>query len=257
MNKILIAGHRGSCEDYPENTIPSFHEAIECGADMIETDIHMTLDRELVLIHDHTVDRTTDGIGAVKDMNLADLKRLDAGSFKGNRFTGTRIPTLGEFLDSVRSNTQLLFNFELKDYPEIFGTKFCYESIDRVIAMIQEYQLEDRCVINSFSAFVLEYVDREYQHSFKLHGFYPYKFMKDQQRDPSEYLYCACIFDKTPCPRKEWFDELIENGIEPWLGAGVKVKEDFETAVQYGGRLFTTDKPAEAIRILKDLGLRE
>ncbi|MEA4887905.1 MAG: glycerophosphodiester phosphodiesterase family protein [Clostridiaceae bacterium] len=132
----------------------SFQAAAACGADMIETDIHMTRDKELVLIHDNCVDRTTDGKGFIREMTLPDIKKLDARSWKNGRFTGLRIPTLGEFLDSVQDNADLLFNFELKDYPEECGISFCYESVNRTLSMIREYGLENRCVINSFSAHI-------------------------------------------------------------------------------------------------------
>ncbi|HBP38679.1 MAG TPA: hypothetical protein DD640_08065 [Clostridiales bacterium] len=256
MNKILIAGHRGSLSDYPENTMPSFQAAIACGVDMIETDIHMTGDGQLVLIHDSRVDRTTNGTALVKDMTLSDIKKLDAGSHKDIRFAGVEIPTLEEFLDSVKDNKELLFNFELKDYPEECGYSFCQESIDKTISLIRDFHLENRCVINSFSAYILEYVDREYRHSFKLHGFYPYTIMKGQKRNPSEYLYCACLFDEFPCPRQEWFSDLLSLGIEPWLGAKIQLKADFEKAIRYGGRLFTSNYPADALQILSDLGVR-
>ena len=256
MHTIRIAGHRGSMADFPENTLASFQAAIDCGADMIETDIHMTSDRQLVLIHDHRVDRTTDGTGLVRDMTLGEIKKLDAGSHLDSRFAGAAVPTLEEWLDLVKDNRALQFNFELKDYPQDCGLAFCHESVDRTMALIRSFGLEDRCVINSFSAHILEYVDRKYDHAFKLHGFYPYRLMSGQERDPSKYLYCACIFDETPCPRKTWFDTLLSRSIEPWLGSAVRAKADFAQAIQYGCRLFTTNEPARAIRILQELGVR-
>ncbi len=256
MQTIRIAGHRGSMADYPENTLASFQAAIACGADRIETDIHMTGDKQLVLIQDHRVDRTTNGTGLVRVLTLRDIKKLDAGSHRDIRFAGAAVPTLEEWLDTIKDNQELQFNFELKDYPKDCGLAFCHESVDRTIALIRSFGLEDRCVINSFSAHILEYVDRKYDRAFKLHGFYPYRLMSGQERDPSEYLYCACIFDDTPCPRKAWFDDLLSRGIEPWLGSAVRAKADFAQAIQYGCRLFTTNEPASAIRILQELGVR-
>ena len=80
---IWVAAHRGWSKKYPENTLLAFKEAIALGVDQLETDVHMTKDGELVLIHDKTVDRTTNGTGAVKDMTLEQLKALDAGGWKG------------------------------------------------------------------------------------------------------------------------------------------------------------------------------
>ena len=97
-DNIYVAAHRGWSEKYPENTMLAFREAIKLGVDQVETDIRLTKDQELVLIHDGKVDRTTNGTGKVCDMTLAELKSLDAGSWKGEEFTGSRIPTLVEFL---------------------------------------------------------------------------------------------------------------------------------------------------------------
>ena len=96
MRKMLIAGHRGNPTDYAENTMPSFQSAVDLGVDMIETDIHMTKDGRLVLIHDPSLDRTTDGHGLVRDKTLSEIRRCNAAAKEGGT---ARIPTLDEFLD--------------------------------------------------------------------------------------------------------------------------------------------------------------
>lgn len=93
-----LCAHRGAMSTHPENTIPAFQEAIRLGAQMVELDVQLTKDGALVLMHDLTVDRTTNGKGKVADMLLADLKALDAGCKKDPRFAGTRIPTFEEAL---------------------------------------------------------------------------------------------------------------------------------------------------------------
>ena len=77
-SRMLVATHRGERFTAPENTITAFQRAIDAGVDMIETDVRMTKDRELVIMHDPTVDRTTDGTGLVHEMTLAQFKVLDA-----------------------------------------------------------------------------------------------------------------------------------------------------------------------------------
>ena len=74
---IETAAHRGNVDGFPENTMPAFESAYEIGVDMIELDLRMTKDGEIVVIHDATVDRTSDGHGNVSDMTLAELKKLD------------------------------------------------------------------------------------------------------------------------------------------------------------------------------------
>jgi glycerophosphoryl diester phosphodiesterase len=93
-----ICAHRGDVEQAPENTIPAFLLAVEKGAHMLEFDVWMTCDGELVIMHDPTVDRTTDGTGTIVNMTLEQIKSLDAGVKFGAEFAGTRVPTLGETL---------------------------------------------------------------------------------------------------------------------------------------------------------------
>jgi glycerophosphoryl diester phosphodiesterase len=106
--------HRGASGTFPENTLAAFRAAIEAGAQMCELDVQLTRDRAVVVIHDDTVDRTTDGHGAVADFTLAELKRLDAGArFKGGALRGERVPTLDEVFEAVAGRCGL--NVELKE----------------------------------------------------------------------------------------------------------------------------------------------
>jgi len=107
-----IAAHRGGAHTRPENTLAAFREAARIGAHQIELDVRRSADGQLVVIHDETVDRTTDGQGAVAELSLAELRRLDAGRFHGPAFAGERIPTLGEVLDAVPRNVWL--NIQIK-----------------------------------------------------------------------------------------------------------------------------------------------
>lgn len=102
-----LCAHRGAMSTHPENTLPAFQEAIRLGAHMIEFDVRLTRDGSLALMHDATVDRTTDGRGAVADLTLAELRALDAGLRKDKRFAGTRIPTFEETLEIMPRNVWL------------------------------------------------------------------------------------------------------------------------------------------------------
>jgi glycerophosphoryl diester phosphodiesterase len=99
-----ICAHRGASGTHPENTVPAYEEAVRLGAHMVELDLALTRDGEIVLMHDATVDRTTNGKGRVLDFTLAELKRLDAGAWKHPRFAGTRVPTLAEALAVLPRN---------------------------------------------------------------------------------------------------------------------------------------------------------
>ncbi len=102
-----LCAHRGAMSTHPENTIPALQEAVRLGAHMIEFDIQLTKDGALVLMHDATVDRTTDGKGKVADLTLAEIQALDAGVKIDAKFAGTRTPTFEEALAVFPNNVWL------------------------------------------------------------------------------------------------------------------------------------------------------
>ena len=102
---FIVIGHRGAAGLAPENTLAAFEKAIELGVDMVELDVHLTADRRLAVIHDDTVNRTTDGTGRVESMSLAEIRRLDAGASQ-------RVPSLEEVLEAVGRRCRV--NVELK-----------------------------------------------------------------------------------------------------------------------------------------------
>jgi glycerophosphoryl diester phosphodiesterase len=110
---VLAIAHRGASGYAPENTLAAFRRAVAQGVTFIETDLHLTRDAHFVAIHDDTVERTTNGHGAVHNMTLAEIRRLDAGSWFASEFTGERIPTLEDILGFARKN-DVVFYLELK-----------------------------------------------------------------------------------------------------------------------------------------------
>jgi len=112
-----ICAHRGGADNRPENTIPAFKHAIELGVQMIEFDIHFSKDSVLVIMHDDSVDRTTDGTGNVSNLTLAQLQKLDAGIKKGAAYKGAHVPTLEETLAMMPRNIWL--NCHLKGGAEL------------------------------------------------------------------------------------------------------------------------------------------
>ena len=138
--------HRGFSGKYPENTMLAFEKAIEAGADGIENDVHLTKDGVLVIIHDERVDRTTNGVGWVKDFTYEELAKLDA-SYTFKEYGFQHIPTLREYMELVKDK-DIITNIELKT-----GV-FEYEGIEKkVYDMIQEYGLKDKMIISSFNHF--------------------------------------------------------------------------------------------------------
>ena len=144
----LIYGHRGASGHAPENTLEAFRLAMEMGADGFELDVHLSKDGELVVIHDETVDRTTDGTGLVRELTLAQLKELDASNGMA-AYKGAKIPTLGEVFDLIK-DTRHIVNVEVKTdewfYPEIE---------EKCLALAAEKGVEERVIYSSFNHYTL------------------------------------------------------------------------------------------------------
>ncbi|MGA3598816.1 glycerophosphodiester phosphodiesterase [Lysinibacillus agricola] len=118
--QVENVAHRGAAGYAPENTIAAYDLAVDMKADYIEIDVQRSKDGELVSIHDTTVDRTTDGTGKVGDLTLEQLKSLDAGSWKGEQFTGEQIPTFEEILDRYHGKVGILIELKApENYPGI------------------------------------------------------------------------------------------------------------------------------------------
>lgn len=144
-----IIAHRGASFDAPENTLPSFQLAWEQGADGIEGDFMLTADGEIICFHDLDTQRLAGQSGVVKDLALAQLQSLDVGRWKGQRWSGTRIPTLREVFDAIPAGKK--FVVELKDGPQIvepFGRILAASSFNPadllVITLVDETAAECR-----------------------------------------------------------------------------------------------------------------
>jgi len=110
----IIFAHRGDLAHAPENTLPAFQQAIQKGADGVELDVKLTADGHVIVIHDSTVDRTTDGKGRVASLPLEAIRKLDAGKWFNEKFAGTKVPLLEEVFEVVGKDKMI--NIELKDY---------------------------------------------------------------------------------------------------------------------------------------------
>jgi glycerophosphoryl diester phosphodiesterase len=148
VRRPLVFAHRGASQVAPENTLPAFEAAIRSGADGVELDTQYSSDGHLVVIHDLTLDRLTNGIGRVTAQPLATLRALDAGAYFGPAFVGTRIPLLGEVLDLVKD--KLLVNVELK-VPDTASAGMGAD----VVAAVRAHGMADQVVISSFNPFAL------------------------------------------------------------------------------------------------------
>lgn len=141
-----IFAHRGYSGKYPENTMLAFEKAIEVVVDGIELDVQLTKDGEIVIIHDETIDRTTDGSGYVVDYTYEELSKFNA-TYKFKEMGFNKIPTLREYFELIK-NLEIVTNIELKTgINQYLGIE------EKVLKLIREYKLEKRVIISSFNHF--------------------------------------------------------------------------------------------------------
>jgi glycerophosphoryl diester phosphodiesterase len=147
-----IIAHRGYPYKYPENTLAAFEAAVAAGVPMIELDVMLSRDRKPVVIHDATLERTTNGCGAVNNCTLEELKQLDAGSWFDVRFAGLRLPELSEVLDLVGGRTRV--NIEIK--AQAYEHRHPQDAIEKqVVAMVKQKNRQDSVLISSFEIDIL------------------------------------------------------------------------------------------------------
>jgi glycerophosphoryl diester phosphodiesterase len=142
---MKVVAHRGYSGLYPENTMFAFQKAAEANADEIELDVQLTKDGIVVVIHDESVDRVTNGKGLVRDHTFEELRRLDASALHGGAFGFNPVPSLDEYFSWVR-NTGITTNIELKN------SVFYYEGLEeKTAALIRKHKLEEQVIFSSFN----------------------------------------------------------------------------------------------------------
>jgi len=148
QNRPLIFGHRGAPRQAPQNTLAAFRAAANIGADGVELDVQLTKDGVPVVIHNRTVDETTNGSGPVAEMTLSQVKKLDAGFSFSPEFGGEQIPTLEDALSTL--GQRLLFNIELKPASER-----SVELVAAVAKVVQRLRMSRRVWFSSYEPYLL------------------------------------------------------------------------------------------------------
>ena len=259
-SRIILAAHRGDKFNFPENTMPAFESAVNIGVDMIETDIRMSKDGELVLIHDRGALRTTGTDKNIDEMTLSEIKKLDAGCTV-TKPVKCEIPTVREFLELIK-DTNVLVNWEFKVYPFDFDENTAFKVVDKLIDLIDEYDMTEKSMMNSFSAKVLEYIYRNYKTKFPIHGQGIYKCKRScdsSEINETELFDWCCLYPnevgRNPIEFKENFDFCIKNNVIPCLCIPDDI-ENYKIAIDDGCKMFTSNNVAEATRILSALKVR-
>jgi glycerophosphoryl diester phosphodiesterase len=148
LNKPTIFAHRGASAYAPENTIAAFELAVHQGADAIELDAKLSYDQHVVVIHDQSVDRTTNGKGQVSDLTLSALKELDAGIKFDESFSGEKIPTLNDVLEAI--GTKTFINIEITNYSSPWD-----HLPEKIAETVKYYNLTNRIICSSFNPIAL------------------------------------------------------------------------------------------------------
>lgn len=141
--KPMVIAHQGGSKLAPENTLSAFQNALKLGVDMVDIDVHLSKDGELIVMHDFSIEKTTNGTGEIKYLTLEELKKVDAGSWFDSRFTNERIPTLEETLALINSEKIL--------FIEVKGGNSVYPGIEqKVVDEIKKYNALKWVIVKSF-----------------------------------------------------------------------------------------------------------
>lgn len=245
--KTLVIAHRGESGYFPENTMLAFKEARNSGADMIELDVTLSRDKVPVVIHDDTVNRTTNGNGLVREKNFKELEALDAGGWFGESFCGEKIPAFEEVCEWIQG-TNLKLNVEIKSSAHDMGDH--PHSIEaQVVRLIQGYGIENRTMISSFSEQVLQRV-REKDDNI------PLAYLWDSDKNPPEHpiQFVRSIGGISLNLAKELIPgELFQKAIKdfPIFAYTVNHIEDMKRMVRSGVNGIFTNFPKELKNIIQ------
>lgn len=238
--------HRGFSGDYPENTMIAFEKAIEVGCEGIELDVHFSKDKELVIIHDESIDRTSNGKGWVKDLTYNELCKVDFSYKFADKVGFQRIPTLREYFELVK-NKNIITNIELKtgvfDYPGIEQA---------VYNLICEYDLKDKVIISSFNHFSvmrMKLIDSEIRCGFLTESWIlnAGRYVKDNHVEAYHPIFRMLNQEITEDLKKHSCE------INTWT---VNEEEDIKEMIGLGVNGIISNYPNRVRRILKETGLR-
>jgi len=241
-----VIAHRGFSGIAPENTMAAFRKAIEIGADMIELDVLFSRDRRIMAIHDDTLDRTARRKGRVYDLNCAELRNLDVGSWHSKEFAGEGIPTLDVVLELVKG--KILLNVEIKS--EAVGDATGGGISEAVVQLIHGHAMNDFTIISSFDPRALKQA-REVDPKIKIAVLYN----RDQQR----HLTAKQILEQTGADgfnlaKREVTPEIINQCHKLGRPVAVYTVDDPKTMkrlIEMGANAIFTNRPDVMIELTK------
>lgn len=247
-----VISHRGANKVTPQNTIEAFKKAIQFRADGFETDVHLTSDGVPVICHNYTIDKTSDGKGAIASNTLDYLKRFDFGSYFHHSYKGVEIPTLEEFLTlSEKANLKVL-NIEIKS-----PRNKDYIIVDKILDAVKAHGLFDKLLISSFDPDLLVYIkdkDENCKTGFLYSPDKPitYKRVLGNEIGFAKSIDADALHPHQMFVTQKLIDDAHENGImvNPWT---VNKEKDIIKLVKMGVDGVITDVPNVAKRLIEAL----
>lgn len=249
--KVYIQAHRGYSGLYPENTLISFEKAIEADADIIELDVHISKDNEVFVIHDDTLDRTTDGSGYIGYKTKNQIKKLDAGKWFSNKFKGEKVPTLIEALDLIKGNA--LTNIEIKALPSKYDD--WRKTLKETVRIVNDLDLWDEVLFISFDLQALMALKEHKKSAYA--GFLDIRKGQElMKQDMLKFLNINGWYPHPKIARKSLIEQAKSKGMSVICGAGKSeesIKEEVLDRIGMGVNGLSTNYPQKVKSILEEL----
>ncbi len=271
-NPVAVCAHRGECIHGIENTMIAFRRAIDLGVDMIETDVRMSKDGHLFLMHNLNLEDLTDGTGRISNRTYKEIRALNA-ALRGRTSDDFFVPAyepvalLEELLDLAEDHPDLMLNIEIKDKPGEVDEAFAFACAEKTADMIADRGIGQRTWINSFTGKIIEKVHAVHGNGFHYHGFFPWHIMGNMGVDPWEICDVACMLNwmrrpdwtvlkqhTVPCPA-EWYRQLLEKGVMPLTVSFYNGMQAYDDAIFFGSRIIMADDPKAMLAHIRAKGL--
>lgn len=240
MEKIYVEGHRGACALYPENTLLSFEKAMELGVDAVEFDIWLSSDKIPVLMHEGNPWRTCGVDSHLRDMTLAQIKKLDPCSFRtfGETFRGqVEVPTLYELLDLMKAKRpDLKLGVEIKEYTE--------ETVDITVKALKEYGVFEKCWFYVFNGRILRYIKEKYNG--RTMGYPDFQMQEFDGYDCYDEIGLSMKI-----ARSEVAEVFLAKGLPVHMYCA-DTEEDVRFCAEKGASLITANDPRALLRFLEN-----
>lgn len=241
---VLIVAHRGASAEAPENTLTAINRALDIGAPMVEIDVQTTTDDQIVVFHDPSLERTSNGHGELSRCSYAQLNKLDAGSWFSEKFRGEKIPLLADVFHLIRGRGCI--NVEIKSPAPGEDWR---KRLHLITRLTEEEQMITHTLFSSFHHESLKYINAMEK------GFHTAALLPgEEKRLPSALLHdtgCQAFV----CSLGQLTAELVADIAEHKILTGVytiNTEEDAEIAIQKNAAALITDNPERLIRYLRN-----